>query len=121
MGNPKKDLTETIKFSTLKSSLSLLHDQFTNVPESYRVMDNEKTITLEEYIQILNTLCYQTQVDEKVPVPTRFLKLRTFQKMVLHPNFDHVGNFIAVVNAITLSIEIAIYPERLSLGFENCV
>ena len=111
----EKDQSETIKFSTLKSSLSLLRDQFTNVPESYRLMDNEQTIALEEFVRILNTLCYRRpQEIDNLPVPTRFPKLQPFQKLVLHPNFDHVGNFIAVVNAITLSIEIAIYPERLS-------
>ena len=49
-----------------------------------------------------------------MPKETRFPRLRSFQKIVIHPNFDHVGNAIAVLNAITLSIEIALYPERLS-------
>ena len=47
-----------------------------------------------------------------VPKPTKHNHLLKFQSLVLHPNFDHVGNFIAVINAVTLSIEIAIYPDR---------
>ena len=60
-GEIEKSEPDSIKFSTLKSCLSLLKDQFTNVPESYRLMDNEKILNLEEYLLILNTLCFRTQ------------------------------------------------------------
>ena len=54
-----KTISESIKFSTLKGGLSCIKEQFTNVPESYRLMDNEQTISLDEYVQILNNLCYR--------------------------------------------------------------
>ena len=41
------------------------------------------------------------------------------QNIILHPNFDHVGNLIAVINVITLSFEITFYPGKSNVLYFN--
>ena len=106
-----------IKYSTIKSrfaslsvlticnfhsSLSLVSRNFTNIPKILRNLDNEDRLTLSQYKQLLKQLSYKTRRDAPVPVPTRYPRLLPLQRKVTHPNFDHIGNAIAIINAISL-------------------
>ena len=66
------ETTDVIKFSTLKSCLSLLGDQITNIPDEYKNMDNEATLDLETYLKVLNTLCFRKAKVSQIPKTTKF-------------------------------------------------
>ncbi|CBY33072.1 unnamed protein product [Oikopleura dioica] len=93
-----------IKYSTIKSSLSLVSNDIANFPKALSNLDNEDRLTLSQYKQLLKQLSYKTKRDAPVSVQTRYPRLRPLQKKIIHPNFDHIGNAIAIINAISLVI-----------------
>ena len=96
-----------LEFSRIKLilfSLSLVSNDLANFPKALRTLDNEERLTLSQYKQLLKQLSYKTRRDAPVPVPTRYPRLRPLQKKIIHPNFDHIGNAIAIINAISLVI-----------------
>jgi len=116
-----EESSENFEFSCIKSETILsclkLHpknfENFGNTERDRMILD-KSDVSLSDFNQLMDSLCYTTREKLLIPSETKYPRLIPLQNIILHPNFDHVGNLIAVINVITLSFEITFYPEHLN-------
>ena len=107
------DFDGHLQSETIVSCLKLHAKNYQNLDVIMRnklIVEPNQTINLRDFNQLMDVLCYQTKSRPLVPKTTKYPRLVWLQNCVLNPYFDHIGNFIAVVNVITLSVEITLYP-----------